>query len=149
MRHPLDTCLSCFFQNFTKGQDYSFGLEVLGQFYNDYRRLMQHWEQLYPGRILTIRYEDIVENQEVETRRLLDFMGLEFEQACIDFHQTQRRVSTASFMQVRKPIYKSSRQRWVNYRQELAGLARIIGMPIDQPVTISGGSNRMRDSILS
>jgi len=149
VRHPLDTCLSCFFQNFTKGQDYSFGLEVLGQFYNDYRRLMQHWEQLYPGRILTIRYEDIVENQEVETRRLLDFMGLEFEQACIDFHQTQRRVSTASFMQVRKPIYKSSRQRWVNYRQELAGLARIIGMPIDQPVTISGGSNRIRDSILS
>lgn len=149
VRHPLDTCLSCFFQNFTKGQDYSFDLEVLGHFYNDYRRLMEHWEQLYPGRILTVRYEDVVENQEAETRRLLDFMGLEFEQACIDFHETKRKVSTASFMQVRTPIYRSSRQRWLNYRQELAGIARIIGMPIDQPVTISGGNTRIRGSILS
>lgn len=138
VRNPLDTCLSCFFQNFTKGQDYSFDIKVLGHFYNDYRRLMQHWQQLFPGRIHTVHYEKLLDDQEAETRRLLDYMGLDFEPACIEFHKTRRKVSTASFLQVRQPIYKTSKQRWRNYRNELRELAEIIGIKINEPVTISG-----------
>jgi tetratricopeptide (TPR) repeat protein len=141
VRNPLDTCLSCFFQNFTKGQDYSFSLSALGHFYNDYRRLMEHWESVYPGRIYSVRYEDVLADQENETRRLLEFLGLNFEQQCIDFHQTERKVSTASFLQVRKPLYKTSEKRWMNYREELAELARIIGIKAEPPVTISGQSS--------
>ncbi len=137
VRDPLDTCLSCFFQNFTKGQDYSFDLVTLAHFFNDYRRLMEHWESVYPGRIYTIRYEDIIDHQEQETRTLLDYMGLDFEEACIDFHKTERKVSTASFLQVRKPLYGSSRRRWMNYRDQLQALAKIIGISIETPVTIS------------
>lgn len=144
VRDPLDTCLSCFFQNFTKGQDYSFDLMQLAHFYNDYRRLMEHWESVYPGRIYTIRYEELIADQERETRELLSYMGLEFEEACIDFHKTDRKVSTASFLQVRKPLYGSSRKRWMNYRQELQELAKVIGIRISTPITIS-----QSDSILS
>lgn len=140
VRNPLDTCLSCFFQNFTKGQDYSFDLTSLAFFYNDYRRIMEHWETVFPGRILTISYEQVIENQEAETRRLIDFMGLDFEEACLEFHKTERKVSTASFLQVRKPLYGTSRRRWRNYSSELSELARIIGVQVERPVTISGGS---------
>jgi tetratricopeptide (TPR) repeat protein len=143
VRNPLDTCLSCFFQNFSKGQDYSFDLKTLGHFYNDYRRLMEHWETIYPDRIYTISYGDVVSNQKEETIKLLEFMGLEFEDSCIDFHKTQRKVNTASFLQVRMPIYSSSRRRWVNYVDELQELGRIIGVSVQQPVTISGGPSKL------
>ena len=143
VRNPLDTCLSCFFRNFTKGQDYSFDLKSLAFFYNDYRRLMEHWETMFPGRIYTVKYEDVVENQEQETRKLLDFMGLEFEDQCLEFHKTDRKVSTASFLQVRKPIYKTSQKRWVNYAKELSELATIIGVKIETPVTISGTAEKL------
>ena len=138
VRDPLDTCLSCYFQNFTKGQDYSFDLVALGHFYNDYSRLMEHWESVYTGRICSVKYETVVDQQESETRRMLDYLGLEFEAACIDFHKTDRKVSTASFMQVRKPIYKTSQNRWMNYRTELRELAKIIGVAVEEPITITG-----------
>lgn len=141
VRDPLDTCLSCFFQNFSKGQDYSFDLKTLAHFYNDYRRLMEHWENLYPGRIYRVSYEDVVANQVEETEKLLDFMGLDFEDACIEFHKTDRRVNTASFLQVRMPIYASSQRRWVNYVDELRELAQVIGVKPQRPITISGGSS--------
>ncbi len=141
VRDPLDTCLSCFFQNFSKGQDYSFDLKVLAHFYNDYRRLMEHWEMIYPERIYKISYEEVVGNQVEETKKLLDFMGLGFEEACIEFHKTDRKVNTASFLQVRKPIYATSKRRWVNYVDELQELAAIIGVKPQRPVTISDGSS--------
>jgi tetratricopeptide (TPR) repeat protein len=140
MRNPLDTCLSCFFQNFTKGQDYSFDLVRLAHFFNDYRRLMEHWHTMYPGKILNIQYENVLENQEEETRRLLAFCGLPFEEACLEFHRTQRVVKTASFLQVRKPLYQTSRNRWRNYSKHLAEVARILGISIAGPVTITGSS---------
>lgn len=139
VRHPLDTCLSCFFQNFTKGQHYSFDLTKLAHFYNDYRRLMQHFEMLFPDNILKVQYEDVTENQEEQTRRLLAFCELPFEQACLDFHKTRRVVKTASFLQVRKPIYRSSKGRWRNYESQLADVARILGLDIVPPVTITMG----------
>jgi tetratricopeptide (TPR) repeat protein len=140
LRHPLDTCLSCFFQNFTRGQHYTFDLVKLAHFYNDYRRLMEHWEIVYPGKILNIEYEKILSDQESETRRLLHYCGLEFEEACLDFHETDRVVKTASFRQVRKPIYHSSLHRWKNYTRQLSEVAAILGIRIETPVTISSRS---------
>ena len=137
VRDPLDTGLSCFFQNFTKGQDYSFNLRALGNFYNDYRRLMEHWELVFPGRILTVGYEDLLANQEEETRKLISYVGLSFEQDCIEFYKTDRKINTASFLQVRKPLYQSSKQRWRHYREQLQEFARIIGAPVRKPITIS------------
>ncbi|MEX0941266.1 MAG: sulfotransferase [Pseudomonadales bacterium] len=136
-RDPLDTCISCFFQNFTKGQNYSFDLIKLAHFYNDYRRLMEHWDTVFPGRILSFRYEQMLANQEDETRRLLDYCGLDFDPACLDFHKTQRTVKTASFLQVRKPLYKTSQQRWRSYAEHLQEVASILGIEIEVPVTIT------------
>jgi len=144
VRHPLDTCVSCFFQNFTKGQHYSFDIEKLGHFYNDYRRLMDYWQLLYPDQITTIAYENVLADQESETRRLLDFLELEFEPQCLEFHRTERVVKTASFMQVRQPLYKSSKNRWEHYSGQLQKLAQIIGYPIEQPVTISAANSLLR-----
>ncbi len=140
IRNPLDTCLSCFFQNFTKGQHYAFDLVKLAHFFNDYRRLMEHWELVFPGRIHNVRYENVLENQEAETRRLLAFCGIPFEDGCLEFHRTDRVVKTASFLQVRKPLYKTSRNRWQNYARQLADVIRILGVSVKNPVTITGNS---------
>ncbi len=141
VRHPLDTCLSCFFQNFTRGQDYSFNLESLGHFYNDYSRLMDHWDTLYPGRILKLDYEALLADQETEIRKLLDYCELDLEASCFSFYENDRAVKTASFLQVRKPLYQTSVNRWRNYPEQLAGLAALIGVKIDSPVTISASSS--------
>lgn len=139
VRHPLDTCLSCFFQNFTKGQHYSFDLIKLAHFYNDYRRMMEHFEMLFPDNIMKVSYEEVTEDQEAQTRRLLEFCGLPFEDACLDFHKTRRVVKTASFLQVRKPIYNSSKGRWRNYIPQLETVAGILGLDVAPPVTITSG----------
>lgn len=131
VRNPLDTCLSCFFQNFSQGQTYSFDLTNLAHFYNDYRRLMEHWQTLYPERILSVEYETLLQDQEAQSRRMLDFLGLPFEEGCLRFFDTDRVVKTASFCQVRQPLYQTSRNRWHNYRQHLADFARIIGIDIE------------------
>ena len=92
---------------------------------------------MFPGRIHNVAYESVLEDQERETRRLLDFCDLEFEQGCIAFHETDRSIKTASFMQVRRPIYQSSKNRWRNYERQLAEVARTIGVQVVRPVTIS------------
>jgi tetratricopeptide (TPR) repeat protein len=138
VRHPLDTCLSCFFQHFTRGQDYTFDLTALGLFYNEYRRLMEHWHQLFGHRILHLEYERLLVDQENMTRRLLKFCDLDFEPACLEFFATDRPVKTASFMQVRQPLYSTSRDRWKNYTEQLRPLVQIIGVSTDAPVMISG-----------
>ncbi|MBV1877577.1 MAG: sulfotransferase [Pseudomonadales bacterium] len=136
-RNPLDTLLSCYFQNFSKGQDYCFDLTALGGFYNNYKRLMSHWNQQYGDRILALDYECLLQDQENQTRRLLDFCELEFEPECLQFYDTERPVKTASFLQVRKPLYQTARGRWRNYQLHLQELAAVIGEPIEVPVTIS------------
>lgn len=144
VRDPLDTCLSCFFQNFTKGQHYSFDLIRLAHFYNDYRRLMEHWETMFPGRIMAVEYERVLENQEEETHRMLAYCGLDFEPRCLEFHKTERVVNTASFLQVRKPLYKTSQNRWRNYAGQLQDVANILGIQLEQPVTITASSPILR-----
>ncbi len=131
VRDPLDTCLSCYFQYFTNGQDFTFDLHALAAFYVDYRRLMEHWQQLFGDRMLEVSYEALLDNQRAETERLLAYCDLEFDAACMNFQASTRAVSTASFMQVRQPLYTSSRHRWMHYAQHLSGLAAELGISIE------------------
>lgn len=124
-REPRDACISMFLEYFPGVVSYSYDLYKLGAYYSQYLRLMQHWQSVLPeSTMLELQYESMVENQEVETRRLLDFLGLEWDEACLDFHKKKRRVFTASHLQVTKPLYSSSVGRWKKYEKHLAPLER-------------------------
>ena len=139
-RHPLDTCLSCFFQNFTKGQDYSFDLSNLGHFFTDYQRLMNHWSGLSGLNIHSVTYESLIASPQVVIEDLLAYCDLPFEPACLKFYDTDRPVSTASFNQVRQPLYQTSKARWRHYAQHLGHLAKALGVEDELPVMITGSS---------
>ena len=125
-RHPLDSCLGCYRQHFAQGQSFTYDLEELADFYLEYRRMMAHWNAVLPGAVLEIRYEDMVRDQEAQTRRLLDFCGLPWDARCLRFHETERAVRTASSEQVRLPLYDSAVGRWQIYREQLAPLIDIL-----------------------
>jgi tetratricopeptide (TPR) repeat protein len=121
-RDPLDTCLSCYFENFQEDQRYGTRLESVAHFYRHYERLMQHWRRAAPLPILDVRYEDVVADVETQARRLVEFCGLDWDPNCLEFHRTSRSVSTPSRWQVRQPIYGSSVARWRNYERHLQPL---------------------------
>lgn len=121
-RDPRDTCLSIFFGDFVGSHAYSYDLTNLGRYYRQYERLMAHWHQVLPGRILDVRYEELVEDQETWSRRMVSHCGLDWEARCLDFHKTARNVRTRSNMQVRQPIYRSSVERWRAYEPHLEPL---------------------------
>jgi tetratricopeptide (TPR) repeat protein len=126
-RDPMDVCLSNFIQLFGGGHYYSYSLDDIAVYYNAYVDLMAYWHALLPGRILDVRYEALVEHQERESRRLVDWLGLHWDERCLAFHSTRRTVRTASHHQVRQPIYRSARGRWRRYEKHLAGLRAAIG----------------------
>jgi tetratricopeptide (TPR) repeat protein len=127
-RNPVDTCLSCFTTLFKYGHEYSYDLAELGRYYADYARLMEHWRRVLPaGAFLDVHYEDIVADQEGQSRRILEYCGLEWNDACLDFHKNKRAVSTASVSQVRQPIYKSSVERWRPYEKFMGPLFDALG----------------------
>lgn len=127
-RNPVDTCLSCFTTLFRSGQAYTYDLTELGRYYVGYARLMEHWRKVLPhGAFLDVRYEDIVADQETQSRRLIEYCGLEWNDACLDFHRSRRAVRTASVAQVRQPLYKSSLERWRNYEKFLGSLLDALG----------------------
>ncbi|MGH1373138.1 MAG: tetratricopeptide repeat-containing sulfotransferase family protein [Cellvibrionaceae bacterium] len=132
-RHPMDNCLGCFKQLWALGQHFTYSLEDLGHYYNDYHRLMLHWHKVFPGRILDVQYESVVDDLENNVRRVLDFCGLEFEQGCVNFHETKRAVKTSSSEQVRKPIYRSALAYWKNFETELEPLRKVLGDLATQP----------------
>lgn len=112
-RDPIDTCLSCFGTLFTDGNYFAYELGELGRYYRAYQEVMAHWRRVLPeGTMLEVRYEDLVTDFEPQARRIVDFCGLAWDPACLAFHQTDRPVRTASFAQVRQPIYQSSVGRW-------------------------------------
>ena len=121
-RDPADTCLSIFKAQFARGHFYACKLADLGHYYNLYRDLMAHWHATLPGAIYDIDYEDLVQNQEQATRALLEHCGLEWDDACLNFHQTRRKVKTASFGQVHRPIYATSIGLARRYGETLAPL---------------------------
>ncbi len=122
-RDPVDTCLSCYTKLFGDHQQFTYDLTELGAFYNAYKGLMDHWHALIPkDRLTIVDYEAMVDDQEGETRKLLDFLGLEWDDSCLEFHKTKRQVSTSSFAQVREPVYRTSVQRWKKYTPYLQPL---------------------------
>jgi len=126
-RHPLSCCFSGFKQLFGEGQQFSYGLEDIGHYYRRYVEIMDHWDKELPGRILRVQYEDVIEDLETQVRRILDYCGLPFEQACLDFYQTKRAVRTPSSEQVRQPIYKTGMDQWQNFESFLDPLKKALG----------------------
>ena len=128
-RHPLDACLSNYRQLFAlqySYYDYAYDLLDIGRYYIAFDRLMRHWSATLPGYFIEIRYEDLVEHQERETRRLLGFCGLPWDDVCLAFERNEQPVSTASAVQVRSPIYRSALQRWKRYESALKPLRQLL-----------------------
>jgi len=126
-RDPLDTCLSCYMQLFAHGQRFAYDLEDLGHYYLQYQRLMDHWHDVLPGKILDLQYEELVGDFEAQLRRLLDYCGLPWDDACLRFHENRRAVRTASSEQVRRPLYSRIRPRWLDYEKHLGPLFDALG----------------------
>jgi len=125
-RDPIDTCLSCFFQPFPPALNFTKNLSDLVHYYREHRRLVEHWRTaLPPGTLLEVPYEQLVADQEGWTRRIVDFIGLEWDSRCLDFHGTERGVFTASSWQVRQKLYKSSVGRWRNYEKFIGPLLEL------------------------
>ena len=130
-RHPLGCCFSNFRQHFARGQDFTYDLDDLGRYYSDYVRLMAHADAVLPGRVHRVIYERMVDDTEAEIRSLLDYCGLDFEPACLEFHKTERAVRTASSEQVRRPIYRDAKEEWRPYEQRLEQLKTALGPVLD------------------
>lgn len=135
IRDPRDTCVSCLFHNFTGAAlNFTNDLGDLGLVHRLKDRLMAHWHELLPGRILDVPYEALVEDAEGWTRRMLDHVALEWSDRCLDFHNLDRRVKTASNLQVRKPLYRSSVARWKRYERHLGPLFdALAGKDVPEP----------------
>ena len=131
-RHPMACCFSGFKQHFAEGQEFTYGLQEVGAYYRDYVRLMDHWDAVMPGAVLRVHYEDVVADTEAQVRRILDYLGLPFEQSCVDFHKTKRSVRTASSEQVRRPIYKSGLEQWRHFEPWLGPLKSALGPVLDR-----------------
>jgi tetratricopeptide (TPR) repeat protein len=130
-RHPLDSCFGSFKQHFAQGQTFSYDLIEIGEYFLEYRRMMRHWQEVLPGRVLEVRYEDMVGDLPGQTQRLLAHCGLPWEDACLRFWETERPVRTASSEQVRQPIYTTSLNHWRHFRTELAPLIEVLGDELD------------------
>jgi tetratricopeptide (TPR) repeat protein len=128
VRDPVDTCISCFSKLFTAEQNHTYDLAELGRYHRRYRQLMAHWHRVLPkGRILNVRYEDVVDDLETQARRIIAHCGLPWSDACLSFHETDRPVRTASATQVRQPIYRTAVGRWRVYEEFLDPLLTGLG----------------------
>jgi len=126
-REPMACCFSNLKQLFANGQEFTYSIEDIARYYRTYLELMQHWDEVLPGRVLRVLHEDVVEDLAGNVRRLLEFCGLEFEPACIEFYKTERSVRTASSEQVRQPIYREGLDQWKNYEPWLVPLRDALG----------------------
>ena len=126
-REPMACCFRAFQQLFAVGQEFSYDLKDLGQYYRAYVELMDHWDRVLPGRILRVNHEDVVADLDREVRRLLDFCGLPFDERCLRFHETDRPVRTASSEQVRQPLNKRGVEQWRRYAAHLGPLREALG----------------------
>ncbi len=130
-RHPLSCCFSGFKQHFARGQNFSYSLEDIGRYYADYVALMAHFDVVLPGRVHRVAYERMVDDTESEVRRLLDYCGLPFEDACLRFYENDRAVRTASSEQVRRPIFRDAVDHWRHYEPWLDPLKAALGPVLD------------------
>ena len=123
-RNSMSACFSCFKQLFAEGQEFTYSFERLGNYYNNYIELMDHWNKVLPNQILSINYEDLVNNFEETVKVILDYCKLPYEQACVEFYKSKRSVKTPSAQQVRQPIYTSGLDYWKNYDSYLDELKK-------------------------
>jgi Sulfotransferase family len=126
-REPMACCFSNLKQLFASGQEFTYSIEDIARYYRTYLDLMRHWDAVLPGRVLRIWYEDVVEDLESNVRRILEFCGLEFEQACVEFYKTERSVRSASSEQARQPIFREGLVPWRNYKPWLGPLRDSLG----------------------
>jgi tetratricopeptide (TPR) repeat protein len=126
-REPMACCFSNLKQLFANGQEFTYSIEDIARYYRTYVELMRHWDEVLPGRILRVHHEDVVDDLEGNVRRILDFCGLDFEPACVEFHKTERSVRTASSEQVRQPIFREGLNQWRNYEPWLGPLKDALG----------------------
>ena len=128
-RDTADTCLSCYTKLFAGEQKFTYDFKELGQFARSYETLMDHWRTILPAdRFIEVQYEDVVDDLEGQAKRLIAFLGLEWDGACLEYYKNQRQIRTASFDQVRKPIYRSSVGRWKAYASHLGPLLEALGL---------------------
>jgi len=121
-RHPMACCFSGYKQLFAEGQEFTYDLSDIAEYYRDYTQLMAHWDQVLPGKVLRVHYEAVVEDLEAEVRRVLEFCNLPFQPQCLEFHKTQRQVRTASSEQVREAVNRKGLDQWQNFAEPLKGL---------------------------
>jgi tetratricopeptide (TPR) repeat protein len=126
-REPMACCFSNFKQLFASGQEFTYSMEDIARYYRTYVEIMHHWDTALPGKVLRIQHEDVVEDLEGNVRKLLDFCGLEFEPACLEFWKNERSVRTASSEQVRRPIFKEGLDQWRNFEPWLGPLKEALG----------------------
>ena len=126
-RHPMACCFSGFKQLFAEGQQFTYDLQDLGQYYGDYVETMDHWDTVLPGKVLRVQYEDVVADLEPQVRRILEYCGLPFEKACLNFFDTDRSIRTPSSEQVRQPIFKIGLDHWKKFDPWLAPLREALG----------------------
>ncbi|HEX4027442.1 MAG TPA: sulfotransferase [Rhizomicrobium sp.] len=126
-REPMSCCFSNLKQLFANGQEFSYSVDDIARYYRTYLELMRHWDEALPGRILRVQHEDVVADLEGSVRRILDYCGLDFEQACMDFHKTRRSVRTPSSEQVRRPIFRDGLDQWTRFEPWLDPLKAALG----------------------
>ncbi|MEX2497145.1 MAG: sulfotransferase [Woeseia sp.] len=143
-RNPLDACVANYRQLFAQGKNQSYDLSELGEYYLEYLRVMQHWERVMPGRILTVHYEEIVRDLEGQVRRLLAHCGLKFDERCLRFHESPRPVNTASAEQVREPIYEDAVGYWQHYVSKLGPLKEILSPVLSSGAGADSSATRSR-----
>jgi len=131
-REPMACCFSNFKQLFASGQQFTYSLDDIARYYALYVRLMDHWDSVLPGRVLRVQHEDVIDDLEGNVRRILEFCGLPFEAACVEFHKNERRVHTASSEQVRRPINREGVDQWKNFEPWLGPLREALG-PLATP----------------
>jgi tetratricopeptide (TPR) repeat protein len=132
-REAMACCFGNFKQLFVGGQEFSYDLEEMGRYYRGYVELMDHWDRALPGKVLRVHHEEVVNDLEGSVRRILEFCGLAFEPACLEFYKTERRVTTVSSEQVRRPIYREGLEQWRNYEPWLGPLKAALGPLAEAP----------------
>ena len=118
-RHPMACCFSGFKQLFADGQEFTYGIDDIVRYYKSYVSLMTHWDEVLPGKVLRVHYEHVVDDAESQVRRILEFLDVPFEEACLSFYKTDRSVRTPSSEQVRQPIYRRGLEYWRNFEPYL------------------------------
>jgi Flp pilus assembly protein TadD len=131
-RHPMAGCFSCFKQLFARGQTFTYDLKDLGRYYRDYVSLMDHWDEVLPGRVHRVQYENMVDDTEAQIKAVLEYCGLNFEEQCLRFYDTERAIRTPSAEQVRQPVYKEGLEHWRNYENHLGPLKEALGPVLER-----------------